>query len=84
MDIKTAYLQGTEMMREVYVRPPEEAKSYKVYGLKDVAKHCYLNLMEVLKETGREKNVVDKTIIIWGGEGSLEGIMCMQLNDLCF
>ena len=41
LDIKTVYLQGKEITREIYVRPPEEAKCKRlwrlrktVYGLK--------------------------------------------------
>ena len=51
---------------------------------KDAAKHWHESLMEVLEETGGEKNVVDGTIVIWRGEGSLEGIMCMHVDDFCF
>ena len=47
-----ADLQGREMMKEVYVRPPDEVKSNKVwhlkkmaYGLKDAQKHWYENLI---------------------------------------
>ena len=54
LDIKTVYLKGKEMSREVYLEPPEEAKCTKiwrlkktVYGLKDAAKHWYKSLMEV-------------------------------------
>ena len=48
MDIKNANLQGKELMREVYVRPPDEVKSNKVwhlknmvYGVKDTARNWY-------------------------------------------
>ena len=58
-------------MREVHVRPPVEVKNDKVwrlkktvYGLNNAAKHWYESLMKVLEETGREKSVVDGTIVM--------------------
>ena len=80
LDIKTAYLQGREIMREVYIRPPKEAKTGKVwqlkktvYGLKDAAKHWYKSLMGFLKETGgRGGSAVDE----------LYGIMGTHVDDL--
>ena len=45
IDIKTAYLQGKNIEREVFVKPPKEARTEKiwklnrtVYGLKDAAR----------------------------------------------
>ena len=35
LDIKTAYLQGDEIKRTIYLRPPLEAREEGVYGLKD-------------------------------------------------
>ena len=40
--------------------------------------------MEVLKETGGKRSIVDGRTVTWKREGRLEGIMCMFMNDLCF
>ena len=72
LDVKTAYLQGKEMTRELYLKPPVEARSHRiwrlkktVYGLKDAAKHWYESLIEVLKEMGGIKSIVDGMIFYW-------------------
>ena len=48
MDIKSAYLQGEPLNREIYLRPPKEAKTEKlwklnkcVYGINDAGKKWY-------------------------------------------
>ena len=46
LDVKTAFLQGKELEREVLVKPPQEAKTDKlqhlqkdVYGLADASRN---------------------------------------------
>ena len=71
LDIKTAYLQGKVMEREVYLQPSSEANTDKiwklrkaVYGLKDAARSWYDSLMEILKATEGRKSSVDPTIMM--------------------
>ena len=47
MDVKTAYLQGENIRRDVFIKPPIEAKTHglwklnkTIYGLKDAARAC--------------------------------------------
>ena len=53
LDIKTAYLQGREMKREVYVSSKVWHLKKTVYWLKDAARNRCISLMEVLKERNR-------------------------------
>src|SRR5215469_1745322 len=69
LDVAAAYLQGRAIERELYLRPPKEIKSEKiwklkkaVYGLKDAAKTWYQSLLKILYMTGGEKSSVDPTI----------------------
>ena len=91
LDIKTAYLQGKVIEREVYLQPPIEAKTDKiwklrkaVYGLKDAARSWYDSLMAILKTTGGRKSTVDPTIMMWKEKDKLIGVMCVHVDDLCY
>ena len=51
IDIKTAFLQGKDLECTVYVRPPKEAQTNKiwqlhkcVYGLANVSRYWYLKI----------------------------------------
>ena len=51
IDVKTAFLQGKEIQRNVYLRPPVEANTRKVwklrkcvYGLADASRYWYLRV----------------------------------------
>ena len=60
MDVKTAFLQGQRMDRDVYIKPPKEAKcsgilwrlNKCVYGLADASLHCYARVKSVMCELG--------------------------------
>ena len=63
LDVKTAYLQGDEIQREVYLKPPNEGNwgglwklKKTVYGLKDVAKAWYSKVVKVVEELGGERS----------------------------
>ena len=60
-DIKSAFLQGREIRRDVYVKPPKEGDTAKgiiwklkhgLYGLKDGARQFYLSVKEELLRLG--------------------------------
>ena len=59
IDIKTAFLQGRLFDREVYLKPPKEAGTSKlwklnkcVYGLKEASRQWYLSLRNKVLESG--------------------------------
>lgn len=91
LDVKTAYLQGKEIKREVFLEPPKEAQTNKVwklhkavYGLKDAARKWYETLGEILMEIGGKRSKVEKTIYYWRREDQLIGIMGTHVDDLIF
>lgn len=91
LDIRTAYLQGWEIKREVYLKPPIEAKTKKiwklkkaVYGLNDAARVWYDCLIEFLKSIGGEVSGLDNTIIKWRKEDRIIGIMGIHVDDLIY
>ena len=59
IDVKTGFLQGKEMERIVYLRPPEEAETNKVwrlkkcvYGLADASRYWHLHVKDILINVG--------------------------------
>lgn len=91
IDVKTAYLQGKEIKRNVYLRPPREAKTKgiwklkkTVYGLRDAARAWYDSISEILQELGGIKCRLEPTIFYWKKEGKLKGIMCTHVDDFCY
>ena len=86
IDIKTAFLQGEKIQREVFVRPPKEAnvpgKIWKlnkcVYGLADASLMWYEKVKTTLIKCGAKVSRVDPAVFYWHGSNGLYGI------SLCF
>ena len=88
LDVKTAYLQGDKMVREVYVKPPKEAKTKNlwklkktIYGLKDAARAWYDRVVAVFKEIGGERSSLEPTLFVWKREEELIGLICIHVDD---
>src|SRR5215469_16111224 len=92
IDIKTAYLQGRKMERKVYLKPPKEANTKKiwklkktVYGLKDAAKEWHKSLVEIIQQIGGTKSKLDPSIFYWKEKNKkLTGIICAHVDDLLY
>ena len=89
IDIKAAFLQGKRIDREVYLKPPKEAnaegKLWKlnkaVYGLCDASRVWYLRVAEELKKLCVAVSRYDKSLFLWKQNGSIEGMMCVHVDD---
>ena len=90
IDIKTAFLQGRPFDREVYVKPPKEAMSGKlwrlnkcIYGLKDASRQWYLTLRdEVVRNGGKVSMHEPGLFFTQNKEGSMTGLMPCHVDDL--
>ena len=89
LDIKTAYLQGDEIKRDVWLKPPKEFNNGKVwklnktvYGLNDAARAWYLTLKRILIDLGLIVCKLDPALIFWFINDSLHGIICIHVDDL--
>ena len=67
-DIKSAFLQGSDMIRKVLVKPPKEAGEPKgkvwllkkcLYGLKDASRHWYLKVKDALVKAKCTQSLLD-------------------------
>ncbi|XP_064616270.1 uncharacterized protein LOC135480371 [Liolophura sinensis] len=90
MDIKTAFLQGSLLSRELYVRPPLEANAggtvWKlkkcVYGLADASLYWYTRVKQVMKECGGQMSTVDPAVFFWPDNiGGVKGVLACHVDD---
>ena len=91
LDVKTAYLQGDEIQREVYLKPPSEGDwnglwklKKTVYGLKDAAKAWYGKVVKVVEELGGVRSRLEPNIFFWKQGCKVKGILCTHVDDFCY
>ncbi len=88
LDVKAAFLQGNPIEREVFLVPPKEAKTNKmwklnktVYGLADASRTWYLRVREELTNLGVQVSKYDEAIFFWCTSKGLEGLLCCHVDD---
>ena len=89
IDIKAAFLQGAHIERDVFLRPPPEAKSKGkvwhlqkcVYGLNDASRCWYMRVRQELFNLNMISSKYDKAIFYWFYEGELAGIITCHVDD---
>lgn len=89
MDIKTAFLQGEQIERDVYLKPPKEANCLMklwhlkkcVYGLSDASLNWYNRVSNVLLKLGATISKLDRAIFLWHKDSKLIGIMAIHVDD---
>ena len=91
MDIKAAFLQGCPIDRDVFVQPPKEANTSKlwklkrtVYGLNDAPRSWYLKAAEELVKAGAARSKYDQALFFWRNKGKLEGVVCCHVDDFFY
>ena len=89
-DIKSAFLQGKPLTRQVHVAPPKEAcvtkgKIWKLnnclYGLNDAARHFYNSVSDELLRIGCERSALDPAIFFSNINDSLHGLFICHVDD---
>ena len=74
MDIETAFLQGKNFDRQVYLSPPSEASVPEgylwklckcAYGLSDASRTWYLTVRDELMKLGAVPSKYDQAIFSW-------------------
>lgn len=89
LDIRSAFLQGEPINREVYLRPPSEFNNgsvwklkKNVYGLNDAARAWYFKLRDVLVCAGMKICDVDPALFYCISSDNLSGLICVHVDDL--
>ena len=93
LDVKSAFLQGNMIKREVYVKPPKDIREngcvWKLkrclYGLSDAPREWYDKLSKKLIEFGGKISKFDKTMFMWhDDDGKLVGLVTVHVDDLIY
>ena len=89
LDVKTAFLQGELLKRQVYLKPPPEAdccseKFWKlgkcVYGLNASLK-WYGKVKSFVLTNGGKMTKSDPAVFCWHGDGKLLGVIAVHVDD---
>ena len=88
IDVKSAYLQGNPIGREIFLKPPPEYDcgtlwklKKTVYGLSDAARQWYLRVRQELLNLGMSTASLDPALFSWHTNDQLEGVICLYVDD---
>lgn len=91
IDIKSAFLQGEPLSRQVLLKPPKEAKTDKVwllnqavYGLCDAGRHWYDRVKNELLKLDVNVSKLDKAVFYYCKANECIGIMIVHVDDFLF
>ena len=90
-DVKSAFLQGHELDREVHIQPPKEASVSKgqlwklkvaLYGLNDASLQFFIKSKKVLLDLGCQQSTMDPALFFKrNSKGELIGLICAHVDD---
>ena len=88
-DIKSAFLQGSALEREVFVKPPvladQKGKLWRLlkclYGLKDASRQWYLKVLKCLKGVGFQKSRFDAGLFYLVQNNELVAVIGLHVDD---
>ena len=93
IDIKSAYLQGNFISREICLQPPSCANTDKLwkliktpYGLVDAGRQWYIRIVKEFTKWGAKQSKSDRAVFIWkdpDGCGPC-GILIAHVDDFLF
>ena len=88
IDIKTAFFQGKKIERKVYLRPPKEANTNKIwklqkcmYGFAHASRYWYLRLYEKLIKLGAAHKS-DPGLFYWKKHYKVVGIVACHVDNM--
>ena len=91
IDVKAAFLQGFPIDRTIYLLPPPEAATNKlwklntsVYGLCDASRAWYLKVFDELEKCGAKRSIYDNALFFLRTESTLLEILCSHVDDFYF
>ena len=89
INIESAFLQGKEINRELYLKPPKDfARERKVwllkktvYGLSDTSKSWYTRVKEELLKLNVKISKYDPGLFMYQYRGTLHGLLVTHVDD---
>ena len=89
IDLKTAFLQGKQIKRTVYLWPSKETNKTKiwklwkcVYGLADASRYWYLREREELIQLGGNVSGVDTGVFYWKENSPLVELLACHVDNM--
>ena len=89
LDVKCAFLQSDHIERDIYVKPPKESKTNKIwhlkktpYGLKDASRVWFLKLEKALTDLGCKALTAELSVFYWRNDEGLQGIILVYVDDM--
>ena len=93
MDVKRAYLQGNKIQRELFLKPPKEAKTDKLWrliqtpdGIADAGRQWYIRIQKEFTSLGATRVGCDRAVFVWknpDGEGTC-GVILAHVDDFLY
>ena len=91
-DVKAAFLQGSDLERDVFIRPPKERRvtgviwkmKKRAYGLVDASRGFYLKLKSILLGFDCQVSAYDPAVFLYMPEGRLEGLLLAHIDDFLY
>ena len=92
IDIKTAFLQGNPLERDVYIRPPKEFQNEgyvwklkkAVYGLNEASRAWYDRVIDEFSKLGLTKCKYDEALFYKKDGGKLLGAIAIHVDDFIY
>ena len=91
IDIKSAFLQGKPLDRDVYLLPPKEANTKNVwklnqavYGLSDAGRHWYDRVKANFLKIGLTVSRLDKAVFTYCIDNVCHGLIIAHVDDFLF
>ena len=89
LDVKSAFLQGQPIKRDIYLKPPPEAEAKNklwklnkcVYGLDEASRYWYLRVKTLLLSLGLELSPFDNCVFLLKNQGDLVGVLGLHVDD---
>jgi hypothetical protein len=90
IDISAAFLQGREIERDVYIRPPPEYRKPGIvwklkkglYGLKEAARLWYEELVTDLENNGGQRLTGDPGCLLFHVGDTINGFVLIHVDDI--
>ena len=91
LDIKSAFLQGLPIDREIFIKPPSQAMTDMLwlllqcpYGLSDASRQWYLKVRQELLRLGFVQLKLDNAVFMWYHNGCLHGLVACHVDDFVY
>ena len=87
LDVKSAFLQGKEISRDLFVKPLKEAKTDNlwkllktIYGLNDASRTWYLHVRDEFIICDACVSKYNEAIFYWHYKNTLQGVVCSHVD----